>query len=566
LKFAILLGVNESVFPAAPAAPVILTNADRDELDAQNAALGAGPLDQISRERYLGYIACTRANEKLSLAFSKQSADGKTLNPSPFIAQVQRIFSELEVEEFSADNDWRAAQHAHELVPVLVGVQASACPGGTLKRELQQIPALKTLAEKLAALREPEETENLSPAWAEKLYGPVLRSSVSRLEEFAACPFKFFIRSGLRANERKVFELDARERGNFQHDVLKMFHEQLQAEGKRWRDLTPAEARKRIGKIAATQMESHRDGLFRDSAETTFAARTMGAALQDFVEVIVGWMHTQYEFDPVAAELGFGGEQDSLPAWEMDLGGSRRLALQGRIDRVDFWRDPHSDDVLAVVTDYKSGEKKLDRVLVENGIQLQLLAYLGALRKCSSEVLARAIPLTPALSPRKGEGENGGGFKVVPVGAFYVSLRGKFESGGSRAEILGEATEAKKMAYRHNGRFDAGELRKFDRRAVTKGDQFNFKLNKDGGLPSNSAEAIPCKEFTGLLDEVGEQLRGLGEKIFSGAAAVAPYRKGTQTPCEYCDYRAACRIDEWTHEFRELRMKEKSSSSSSSSS
>jgi ATP-dependent helicase/nuclease subunit B len=76
-------------------------------------------------------------------------------------------------------------------------------------------------------LREPDEKENLSKAPAEKLYGAVLKSSVSRLEEFAECPFRFFVRSDLRANERKVFELNARERGNFQHDALKIFLEEL---------------------------------------------------------------------------------------------------------------------------------------------------------------------------------------------------------------------------------------------------------------------------------------------------------------------------------------------------
>jgi ATP-dependent helicase/DNAse subunit B len=30
--------------------------------------------------------------------------------------------------------------------------------------------------------------------------------------------------------------------------------------------------------------------------------------------------------------------------------------------------------------DYKSGGKKLDAILVEHGVQLQLLAYLNALR------------------------------------------------------------------------------------------------------------------------------------------------------------------------------------------
>jgi len=34
---------------------------------------------------------------------------------------------------------------------------------------------------------------------------------------------------------------------------------------------------------------------------------------------------------------------------------------------------------------------------------------------------------------------------------------------------------------------------------------------------------------------------------------VDPYRKGSETPCEYCDYRAACRIDPWTHHYRVLR-------------
>ena len=583
LKFALLLGVNESVFPATPAAPVILTSSDRDELEKQNAALGANLFNQISRERYLGYIACTRANEKLTLTFSRQTAEGKTLNPSPFIAQLQRMFPQLEVEEFSSDSDWRAAQHANELVAPLVEIKnlvgdevtslkskkgqrlLTSSPTSIDWGSLLELPALKSLMEKLAALREPEEKENLSEALAKKLYGPVLKSSVSRLEEFAQCPFKFFVRSGLRANERKVFELDARERGNFQHDVLKIFHEQLQAEGRRWRDLEPLEARDRIGQIAAAQMEHFRDGLFRDSAETVFAARSLAAALQDFVGVIVGWMRGQYEFDPAAAELGFGGKDDAAPAWEIDLGGGHKLALQGRIDRVDLWRDPNSDSALAVVTDYKSGGKKLDSLLVENGVQLQLLAYLGALRNWNAGL--RPGELVASIFSKRAGSETGVPAikKIIPAGAFYVNLRGEFKSGGSRAEVLGDA-EAKKLAYRHTGRFDAGELRKFDRRPdVSKGDQFNFRLNKDGSLPSNSTEAISGKEFTGLLDQVEDQLRSLGGQIFSGMAAVDPYRKGTQTPCEYCDYRAACRIDEWTHEWRGLRAKESSSSSSSSS-
>jgi len=534
LKFTLLLGVNESIFPATPPSPAILTNSDRDDLENHAAALGPNVLDQVAREHYLGYIACTRANEQLLLSFSRQSDDGKTLNPSPFITQLKTIFPDLAVEEFTQAQDWTAAEHADELVPLLSEIENSK-----LKIEnwpaLLATPELQELTAKLTQLHEPDAQEGLSLPVVDRLYGPTLRSSVSRLEEFAQCPFKFFVKSGLRAGERKVFELDARERGNFQHDVLQKFHQQLVGEGKKWRDITPIEARARIARIADEQMESFRNGLLRDSAESAFTARSMATALQDFVEVIVTWMREQYDFDPAQVELGFGGRTDATPAWEIDLGNGHRFALQGRIDRVDLWRDAASGAALAVVTDYKSGGKKLDPLLVEHGVQLQLLAYLGALRhwKNPQEVF--------------------GATNLIPAGAFYVNLRGDFKGGDTRDEILGD-NDAKKLAYRHNGRFDAGQLQKFDHRpGVSKGDQFNFKLNKDGGLPSNSTEAIPCKEFTGLLDQVEEQLRGLGTKIFTGSAAVDPYRKGKSTPCEYCDYRAVCRIDPWTHEYRVLR-------------
>jgi ATP-dependent helicase/nuclease subunit B len=560
LKFALVLGLNESVFPAAPDSSAILTNSDRDELDSQNVALGPNIFDQLARERYLGYIACTRANEKLTVTFSRQSADGKAQNPSPFIAHIQKIFPKLETEEFLANDDWREAQNAIDLIKPLEKIIGRAklplCPfitedgnddcgnhlgddkieaerrlRPTLRNwgNLLEIPALKNLAENLAQLREPDEKENLPPAIAERLYGKILKSSVSRLEEFAQCPFRFFIHSGLRATERKIFELDARERGSFQHEVLKFFHEHLVAENKRWRDISPAEARERIAEIAAELMPDYRNGLLNTDAQSRFDARVLTFALQDFVGTLVAWMRGQYEFDPLKAELEFGFPNSHTPAWEIDLGGDRKLALRGKIDRIDL----HQDDerTLAVVTDYKSSAKKLDKILVEHGIQLQLLAYLAAVRNWPSEIL--------------------GAGKIIPAGVFYVNLRGQFDSGDSRTEALENTDEARRKAYRHSGRFDASLLDKFDHNKT--GDQFSYKINQDGSLRKGLTEALPRAEFQNLLDQVETQLRKMGESIFSGAAQVDPYRKGTATACDYCKYQAACRIDPWTHQWRVLR-------------
>jgi ATP-dependent helicase/nuclease subunit B len=164
-------------------------------------------------------------------------------------------------------------------------------------------------------------------------------------------------------------------------------------------------------------------------------------------------------------------------------------------------------------------------------VQLQLLAYLATVRRWPAAFL--------------------GAQTIVPAGVFYVNLRGQFEGGASRTEVLAEAESARRLAYRHTGRFDAAWLDQLDRPRTR--DQFNYVLNNDGSVRSNCTEALAGGEFNALLDQVEAQLRRLGGEIYSGAAAVNPYRKGATTACEYCDYRAVCRIDDWTHEFRELR-------------
>jgi ATP-dependent helicase/nuclease subunit B len=200
---------------------------------------------------------------------------------------------------------------------------------------------------------------------------------------------------------------------------------------------------------------------------------------------------------------------------------------------VDLCPDVAGQGALALVMDYKSGNRRLDAILVEHGVQLQLLAYLGVLRHWADPrgVLGMA--------------------KLLPVGVFYVNLRGQYESGRTRVEALEDAADARKRAYRHTGRFDASVLPKLDRLGTA--DQFNYRLNKDGKLRKGSPEALPRAEFEKLLDRVEAQLRGMGRAIFSGAAKVDPYCKGVETPCAFCDYHAVCRIDPWTHRYRVLR-------------
>lgn len=534
LQLTLLLGVNETVFPAPPSVPTLLTEADREALANRNVLLGPGWRQQVGQERFYGYIACTRPRQRLVLTFAERDAAGEPLNPSPFITHLQRLFPGLPVEPADLEYPWTTAEHISELGSAVAGwSRAGGGPEG-----LFSLPGVATLIGRFRGRDVAACDEAVTPSLALALYGPTLRTSVSRVEQFAACPFRFFVNSGLRAEERKQFAVDARERGNFQHLVLEKFHAELEAARLRWRDVTPLAARERIGRIAAEVTRDYGSGLFRATDENAFAARSLTTALQDLVEAIIRWM-TFYTPDPRAVELAFGEEGAGLPAWKLALGEGRSLSFRGKIDRVDLRpvsaTEPNGP-AWCVVMDYKSSGRKIDPVLLAHGIQLQLPAYLAVLASL------------PAARER---------FQVaslVPGGVFYVNLRGEHGSGGSRREVLAGVESDKLAAYKHTGRFSLEVLPLLDQAAGGEGSgQFSYKLTKTGKPNKNYPELMEVDEFGALLAGVEARLREMGQRIFAGEAAVDPYRKGSVSACDYCDYAAVCRIDPWTHEYRVLK-------------
>jgi ATP-dependent helicase/nuclease subunit B len=543
IKLAILLGLNEAIFPAVPETTPLLNDADREALQRCQVAVGLSSRQQLGRERYLAYIACTRARQRLVLTCAQQDPQGLLLNPSPFLNQIEQLFPSLTRETVSKERDWRESEHVTELVGRLIRTLSQPgepnAPGRTPPTALLALPPVASLAAALREIQAAPEFETLPPEVAARLYGPTLHTSVSRLEQFAACPFRFFVHSGLRAEERRLFELDVKEQGSFQHEVLALFHQRLQAEGKRWRDLSLTGARERVAQTAQTLIATYREGLLEATEETRFMAQVLSESLQDFVETLVGWMRDQYLFEPAAVELSFGEDEGGFPAWTIELGNGRQLALRGRIDRIDLFRRPGSAEALCVVVDYKSSRKQLDPVLMAHGLQLQLLAYLNVLRRWPSPQAQFGVD------------------RLIPVGVFYVSLQGNYPSEKNRTDALAEVAAARKLAYRHTGRFDARALPQFDARPeVKQGDQFNFRLTKEGQLHKNSREAVTTSHFLAMLDSVETQLRQMGNDIYAGRVAVAPYRRGLAIACDQCSYQAICRIDPWTHRYRVLRLPE----------
>ncbi len=522
-----LLGVNEGVFPAPPAEPILLNDADRAKIES-SLRLGSGPRQQLAHEQFYGYIACTRARHRLFVSFSDADRLGRKLTPSSFIARLQRLFPKLLIEPAAFDET--DVRHASELIAPLLRAHAA---GDTSAMKLIETPTFASLRH-LAQTPVASTVAPLPDALVSRLYPSPLVTSVSRLEEFAACRFRFFVTVGLRAKERLRHEVDARHTGTFQHEVLKEFHETVRKDFGSWHNMEPHRARPLVREIAERLRPNFKHGVLLSTERTRVESGNLILALEDFIETIVGWMG-QYEFEPAAAELKFGGD-GPLPAWELDLDDGRRLAFTGTMDRVDLLVDAERRAGRVVVMDYKSSARKIDARLLAGGVQLQLFAYLAALRRLPAAAKFFGVEHLEA------------------AGVFYLSLRGSYKSTGSRDHALAGADKARRAAYQHRGRFVQEMLPQFDREAGSRGggEQFNFRLKKDGGFHANCTDPISAGHFHALLDGVEQQLVAMGNGIFSGDIRVNPYRHAHQTPCEYCDYAGVCRIDRWTHEFRAL--------------
>lgn len=520
LELALVLGMNETLFPAPSAPAPMLSDDDRRELEQAQVFLGLDPRHRLGHERYYGYIACTRARSRLVVTWALADAEGGALNPSPFVSHLEKMFPGAREEVAPLAAGWPEAAHVCELLPVL------------LRRDHSLGGQWPELAAELQRLRDYAPADQLTPATAAALYGQALETSVSALEKFGMCPFRFFVTAGLGAREREVFEVDALQIGSFQHDVLQRFHEELATEDRKWRDLTGAEARQRVARITEQVAETFGRGLFAATAQNQFTRDALSRALQDFIEVAVEWMAT-YQFDPTAVELGFGLPNDPLPAWSLDLGEGRALRFRGRIDRIDLCCGTRPGEHLCVVIDYKSSERKLDPVLLEHGIQMQLPAYLSVVRHLPE--------LRAALGVEA----------LVPAGVFYVNLRGKPESSGSRAEAFADPAQARRRAYQHRGRFDFAVFNRLDSSAGGDSGQFACRVTSKG-FHGGDTDPKQTAAFLALLETVEGNLRRMGREIFAGNARVDPYQKGKETACDKCECRAVCRIDFWTHQFRRL--------------
>lgn len=535
VKHAFLLGIIEGIMPSNLQEEGVISDQERERLSELGLQLAPGMTRRLLDERFLIYGAITAASHTLWLSYPAADEEGKTLLPSELIRQVKRIFPQLREEYLSgALNGSEPLSHQLEHVtrplPTLTslitqlrywksGYEISPIWWHVLDWYQAQ-PEWKDNAKFLLdSLNYRNRANALTAATSYKLYGKRLRTSVSRMEKFSACPFSHFAAYGLKLKERQIYRLQAPDIGQLFHAALSMMAVSFKDQGRSWGSLTTEEclheAESAVDKLAPKLqgeilLSSHRYGYI-----TRKLKNIVGRA-----SVILGEQSRRGSFEPIGLEMDFGPGR-TLPPLTFELPNGCVMEIVGRIDRVDM---AESDQGLLLrVIDYKSSQTDLRLHEVYYGLSLQMLTYLDVLLSSAEAWLGR-----PAL----------------PAGTLYFHVHNPLlqSSNGMSAD---------QAQHEMLKRFKMKGLLLADREVISKMDNELEKgysdilpvaVKADGGFYSSAAVAT-LEQWQALLGSVRRIIADIGTRITDGNVDIAPYRLGTETACTFCAYRSVCRFE-----------------------
>ena len=344
----------------------------------------------------------------------------------------------------------------------------------------------------------------------QKLYGDTLNLSASQVDRQAECRFSYFMKYGMRAKERKEAAVDPAEFGTYVHAVLEQTAKEIRELGGFHRvdlEQTLQIAHRYSDDYAAehfSQLDSQRIAyLFRrNSQELDMVVRELWEELKVSL------------FEPAGFEVSFGSE-GGLPPIDIPNGAMPAL-LRGFIDRMDTWI--REGTTYYRVVDYKTGKKDFDYCDVFNGVGLQMLLYMFALRQSGQEALG-PVPVAA-------------GVQYFPARAPYISSDGRLDADG--------AAKARQKEWKRRGLLllDEEVLQAMD---PEQSGRLCCTVKKDGSISGDLAD----REQLQLLERyVFQTLGKMVEDIASGNVEPNPYTRGTaHSACAFCPYGAVCHKD-----------------------
>ncbi len=516
VKALFIIGANDGVFPAALSGGGILCEDDRRVLCQQGMEIAPDMSIKCTEQQYLIYKTLAMPKERLYVSYSVADFDGAAQRPSQVPARIKELFPKAKCEGDIVNPVPVNRINSPDVALGRVIEQLASGKGetGGLYGWFMQKPEYRDRLETASrALLYKNTGKRLSNEVTDRLWGKEIRMSVSRLEQYARCPFSYFIQYTLRAKERRVLGLKNADAGSFLHDFIDIFSRRLVQNGTSWREVDDQYIETETKEIMEDLQQKLNTYAISKSRRYYYIFERLTDVVRRSVKNISEHVK-RGEFEPVGYELSFAENGDFKPL-SIPLPNGAEVTLTGRIDRVDAMTGEEGSFIRVI--DYKSGAKefKLDEVFY--GLNLQLGVYMTAICDNKSDMPG----------------------PVKPAAMLYYRLYNPVidvNNPNDMAEVV--TSRRKKMKLNGLILSDPEIIGKMDKGISGSSDFLPVRINKNG-----SASGVTGEQFNVLSRHIKRRVKELSAALSSGRTDIAPYMKNKHTPCEFCDYMSICGFD-----------------------
>jgi ATP-dependent helicase/nuclease subunit B len=514
VKALFMLGVNEGIVPPYHNDTNLLSDSERAILTEVGCELGGDSLRLINRDRYNIYSYITKPSERLYLSYNSELESGmRSVLISDMVSMLG--IDESNIEEISSKvnciggiySDEQAYEmlikHISSLKPddelsdLYLAVYSHLCKSKEYSNRLDKIGKWLSYTDST--------NESIPPELALQLFfkdGGNMVTGITALQNYARCPYLYFLQNGLKALDRAEFTPNFTDYGTILHTLLKQFSDSVANNAAlSWNTLDEFYIKDTVNTLFDNASEQFNAGFFKDSSTNAYIGNRLKSIA---VSTIKAFAKNVEGFVPCGYEIGFGTSPHSqLPPLVYELDNNVRLVLEGSIDRVDLFKDDNNETYVKI-TDYKASGNDGNLFSEKNmylGIQLQLPLYMEA--------------YTNSLD------------NIKPGGFFYFKIDNPvFTStvGDTFSRLISGG------AYIGNDNV-INALSDVERSKVTSNRSTAFlKLSENG--------------MAAVIDYVNNTIMDIGKKIAGGDIKAYPYKSSaSKNACLYCEYSAVCSFE-----------------------
>ncbi len=520
-KAIFLIGANEGVLLSYGEDKGLLLDEEKDTLKALGLQLLNTSTYNNYKEKHILYKVLTKPTDYLFVSYALSTVDGKALQPSLYIDKLKQIFINIKIESDLSNNDeLNFIMTKKATLEVLIERLREFIEGKPLSDVWKDVYSwYERNCEDLAYIIDSgfnykNIVNDIKNTDIDKIYGEYMTMSVSKLENFASCPFKFFLDFGIKPYPRKELKVEYYDIGNIFHECVEKFTNIIINKSIDVKVVDKENVTKSMEMcINEVLSENLSDSNALEYNERNKYIKEKIKRLLDRAAWTMVSQLKKGNFEPKFTEFEIKKEI---------LGISKKILLEGRVDRVDVLED--GENAYINIVDYKSSKKDMVLSDVMNGLQLQLFVYLSSIIKSGEKI----NELIPKIS-----------------GVFYFNIDDPFIDGDSNSNELYEDEIFKELSLKGYVLEDMNIIKNIDSdiENAKSSNVIPVSFKSDNTL-TKASKVLNDNEYMLVLDKVDAIAGELSNKILDGKIDINPFRKDSnKTPCSYCDYKTVCQFD-----------------------